>query len=50
MELEKINKRIQYLKIEISHGGFWDGYALEGMKKELKELTKKLQNIKEQNG
>ena len=42
MDVEQIKKRIDYLKIEIDHGRFWDGYALNGMKKELKELEKKL--------
>ena len=42
MKLEKINKRIEYLKTEIAHEGFWDGYALKGMKEELLELETKL--------
>ena len=40
--MEKINKRIEYLRIEIAHEGFWDGFALEGMKEELSELETKL--------
>ena len=50
MKLEEITKRIEYLKTEINHGGFWDGYALEGMKKELKQLTKKIEKIEGRNG
>ena len=42
MKLEEMNKRIEYLKTEIAHEGFWDGYALEGMKEELNELETKL--------
>tara|TARA_B100000131_G_C18057525_1_gene589100 strand:+ start:1001 stop:1180 length:180 start_codon:yes stop_codon:yes gene_type:complete len=42
MKIEEINKRIEYLKTEIAHEGFWDGYALEGMKEELSELETKL--------
>ena len=42
MNEEQIKKRIDYLKIEIAHGRFWDGYALNGMKTELKELEEKL--------
>jgi hypothetical protein len=44
MKLKKIIKRIEYLKTEITHGGFWDGWALTGMKKELKELEENLKN------
>jgi hypothetical protein len=40
MKLEEIKKRIEYLKTEIAHGGYWDGFALKGMKKELKNLKK----------
>ena len=43
MKLEEMNKRMEYLKTEIAHGGFWDGYALEGMKKELKKLEELLE-------
>ena len=44
MKIEEINKRIEYLRTEIAHGGFWDGWALNGMKKELKELEENLKN------
>ena len=40
--LKKMKKRIEQLKTEIAHEGFWDGYALEGMKEELSELETKL--------
>ena len=42
MKVDKVIKRIEYLKTEIAHEGFWDGFALEGMKEELSELETKL--------
>ena len=42
MKVDKVIKRIEYLRTEIAHEGFWDGYALEGMKEELSELETKL--------
>ena len=44
-KLKKIKDRIRYLKIEISHERFWDGYALKGMKDELKILNEKLKSM-----
>ena len=34
-------KRIAYLKMELAHDGFHDGWSLAGMKKELKNLLEK---------
>ena len=45
MKLEKINKRIEYLKTEIAHERYWDGWVVAGLKKELK----KLMELKEKN-
>ena len=42
MKVDKVIKRIEYLRMEIAHEGFWDGYALEGMREELSELETKL--------
>ena len=39
MDLEDIKTRIKYLKEEIAHGGYHDGWVLSGFKKELKELV-----------
>jgi len=41
-DLIEIKARIKYLEMEISHEPYWDGYALEGMKLELKKLNQKL--------
>ena len=41
MSEEKLKKRIKYLETEI-HSKHNDGYVVEGLKKELKELKKKL--------
>ena len=40
--MKNIIKRIEYLKTEISHEGYWDGWALEGMREELIELETNL--------
>ena len=45
MELEKINKRIEYLKTELAHERYWDGWVVAGLKQELKQLTKKVEEI-----
>ena len=42
MDREKIVKRISYQKMELAHHGFHDGWVLDGMRKELKELEEKL--------
>ena len=42
MAEEKIIKRIQYLESEIAAGSKHDGYVMEGLKKELKELNEKI--------
>ena len=42
MKIDKVIKRIEYLKTEIAHEGYWDGWALEGMRDELSELETKL--------
>ena len=34
---------LKYLEMEIAHGRYWDGWSLEGMKKELKELVNKVE-------
>ena len=38
MKPEDIRSRIEYLKEELAHSGYHDGYVLSGMKKELKKL------------
>ena len=35
------NDRIEYLKSEIAHGNYHDGWTLEGLKEQLKELEEK---------
>tara|TARA_R100001244_G_C5107054_1_gene120229 strand:- start:231 stop:404 length:174 start_codon:yes stop_codon:yes gene_type:complete len=42
MAEEKIIKRIQYLESEIAAGSKHDGYVMEGLKKELKDLNEKI--------
>tara|TARA_Y100001963_G_C6736540_1_gene426712 strand:+ start:26 stop:172 length:147 start_codon:yes stop_codon:yes gene_type:complete len=42
MTKEQIKKRIKYLKSELAHEGYHDGWTLEGMKKELSKLEKDL--------
>ena len=43
MKINEVIKRIKYLKSELAHEGYHDGWTLEGMKKELKELEEFLQ-------
>ena len=45
MKLNQLQKRIEYLKTELTHEGFHDGWVVAGLKKELKKLTKKLKEI-----
>ena len=42
MTKEQIKKRIDYLKMEITHKGYHDGWVLKGMKEELDILERKL--------
>ena len=43
MTKEQIKKRIGYLKMELAHHRYHDGWTLKGMKEELKSLEKKCQ-------
>ena len=43
---KEIKKRISYLKMELAHHGFHDGWVLKGMKDELKKLEEKLNKKK----
>jgi len=45
MKLEKIKKRIKYLKTEIAHERYWDGWVIAGLKKELNLLINKIREI-----
>tara|TARA_Y100000034_G_scaffold133500_1_gene199113 strand:- start:151 stop:306 length:156 start_codon:yes stop_codon:yes gene_type:complete len=42
MNKEQIKKRIEYLEMELAHRGFWDGWCIQGMEKELSELKKSI--------
>ena len=42
MDKKQIEERIKYLEMELAHRGFWDGWCIQGMEKELKEMQKKL--------
>ncbi len=42
MDKKKTLKRIEYLKTELAHSRYWDGWVVAGMKKELKELENKM--------
>ena len=41
MSKEQIKDRIKYLKSELAHSHYHDGWVIQGMKKELKKLEKK---------
>ena len=47
MTEEQIKKRISYLEMELIHKGFHDGWVIEGMETELKELKKDLSYVPE---
>ncbi len=42
IEKNKIQNRVNQLTIEISHGRYYDGWTLDGMKKEKEKLSKLL--------
>ena len=46
MNQKKINERIAYLKSELAHSGFHDGWVINGLKAELDELEKQLSRRK----
>jgi len=45
MNKKQTEERIDYLKMELVHRGFWDGWCIQGMEKELNELEKHLTHI-----
>ena len=42
IEKNKIRKRVNQLTMEISHGRYYDGWTLDGMKREKEKLSKLL--------
>jgi len=46
MKIKEIKKRIKYLKSELNHKHYWDGWSVEGMEKELKKLEEKVKEFK----
>ena len=42
MKISKIIDRIKYLKTELAHSGYHDGWVLEGMRDELSDLETEL--------
>ena len=40
IEKNKIKSRVNQLTIEISHGRYYDGWTLEGMKEEKEKLSR----------
>ena len=42
MTKKQIRERMDYLKMEITHAGYHDGWVLKGMKEELEWLRKEL--------
>ena len=40
MTKEEITKRIKYLKSELTHEGYHDGWVIKGMREELEKLEK----------
>ena len=46
--LKTIKDRIKYIKKELIHENYWDGFTVKGFKDELKELEKKLNDMGKQ--
>lgn len=46
-ELKEIYDRIKWLKIELIHHGYLDGFTILKYEDELKQLEKKIQEINE---
>ena len=44
MNKEQIKDRIKYLKMELIHEGYHDGWVLKGMREELESLQEELKN------
>ena len=44
MNKKQLKDRIKYLKTELAHEGYHDGWVLMSMKKELKELEGELKD------
>jgi hypothetical protein len=44
--IERIKKRINWLKTQIAMSAYYDGWTLNGFRKELSELIGKLSNLK----
>lgn len=46
-KIKELEKRIKYLELEILHGGYHDGWTLEGFKKELVIARDRLARLKD---
>ena len=46
MNQKKIEERIAYLKSELAHSGFHDGWVIKGLQEELNQLEAKLSRRK----
>ena len=46
-KIVRLEKRIDQLKTEIIMGNYYDGWSLEGMKKELTIIEDRLRKLKE---
>tara|TARA_Y100001963_G_C6708432_1_gene413071 strand:+ start:647 stop:784 length:138 start_codon:yes stop_codon:yes gene_type:complete len=42
MNKKQIKDRINYLKMELAHEGYHDGWVLKGLREELKKLEKEI--------
>ena len=45
MNKKQIKDRINYLKMELAHEGYHDGWTLQGLKEEFEWLTKELERL-----
>ena len=42
---ERAEKRLRYLKTELAHEGYWDGWSVKSMKEEKEWLEKELKGL-----
>ena len=47
--VKKIKERIKYLKRELIHENYWDGFTAKGSRDELKKLEEEIKGLNDTN-
>ena len=42
---KQAEERLKYLKSELAHEGYWDGWSLKGMREEVEWIEKELERL-----